>query len=270
MDYSCCSWSSPCSTHPWSPITSCSPMRVWRLRCTRGRSSSWRSYGMVSGGIAPRGVDSSDGTSPTSKRTRSRANTVSLPSPMESRCSSPRSTGSPVSPSSWPSPVSSPSRRRSHTRHSARRIFHSRTGVGEPAELGVLSRVIVLESGRLEAGHSRHTEFRALGGEAGGLVQVQLFLVTRHGVLDPREGQVVDLSRVDADCGPNPVEPNVERRYDRREPAFGDGREHGERAASLSLAEGFEGLPLRRRRPAVDEHELGAVAQMDRPGPYSR
>src|SRR5207249_7814201 len=146
----------------------------------------------------------------------------------------------------------------------------SRTGVGETAELRVLSRVVVLESGSLEARHGRHAEFRALRGETGGLVQVQLFLLTRHGVLDPREGQVVDLSRVDLDCGPNPVEPDVEWRHERGEPAFGDGREHRERAASLSLSERFERLPLRGRRAAVDEHELPAMAEVDRPGPDSR
>src|SRR5207249_11169346 len=143
----------------------------------------------------------------------------------------------------------------------------SRTGVGETAELRVLSRVVVLESGSLEARHGRHAEFRALRGETGGLVEVQLFLLTRHGVLDPREGEVVDLSRVDTDCGPNPVEPGGEWRHDGREPAFGDGSEHGERAAGVSLAERFERPPLRGRRPAVDEHELRAMAEMDRPGP---
>src|SRR2546428_7422772 len=151
-----------------------------------------------------------------------------------------------------------------------RRILRSRTGVGETAELRILSGVVVLESGSLEARHGRHTEFRALRGETGGLAQVQLFLLSRHGVLDPREREVVDLSRVDTDCGPNPVEPDVEWRYDCREPTFGDRREDGERAASLSLAERFERLPLCGRRQAADEHELGAMAQMDRPGPYSR
>src|SRR5437870_9463547 len=155
-----------------------------------------------------------------------------------------------------------------HTDPSFLRRLYSRPGVRERAELRILSRVVVLESGSLEARHGRHTEFRALRGEAGGLVQVQLFFVTRHGVLDPREGQVVDLPRVDTNCGPNPVETDVEWRHDGGEPAFGDGREHSERAASFSLAERFERLPLRGRRPAVDEHELRAMAEVDRPGPY--
>src|SRR5437870_9978277 len=143
------------------------------------------------------------------------------------------------------------------------RRLYSRPGVRERAELRILSGVVVLESGSLEARHGRHTEFRALRGETGGLVQVQLFLVTRHGVLDPREGQVVDLPRVDTNCGPNPVEPDVEWRHDCGEPPFGDGREHGERSAGFSLAERFERLPLRGRCPAVDEHELRAMAEMD-------
>src|SRR5206468_9654385 len=199
----------------------------------------------------------------------SRASTMSLPWPTEPLCSSLRSTGSPAWPSSWPSPVFSPSPRHLRTRRSARRILRSRTGVGEPAELRILSGVVVLESGSLETRHGRHAEFRALRGEASGLVQVQLFLLTRHGVLDSREGQVVDLSRVDTDRRPNSVEPDVEWRHDCGEPAFGDGREHGEWSAGLSLAQRFERLPLCGRRPAVDEHELRAVAEVDRPGPYS-
>src|SRR5437867_4758698 len=261
MDSSCCSWSSRCSTHPWSPITSCNPMRMWRPRCTRGRSSSWRSYGTVCGGTAPPGVASLDGTSPTCRPTPSRVNTASLRCHTESLFSSLRSTGSPASLSSWPSPVFSPSPRHLRRRHSAPRILRSRTGVGEMAELRVLSRVVVLESGSLEAGHGRHAEFRALRGEAGGLVQVQLFLLTRHGVLDPREGEVVDLSRVDLDCGPHPVEPDVESRHDRGEPAFGDRREHRERPSDFSLPERFEGFALGRRCSAVDEHELRAMAE---------
>src|SRR5213593_4804315 len=245
-------------------------MRMLRPPCIRVRSSSSRSCGTVSGGTRLPGVDCSEETSPSSKRRQSHASTMSLPWPTEPLCSSLRSTGSPAWPSSWPSPVSSPSPRHLRTRRSARRILGSRTGVGEPAELRILSGVVVLESGSLEARHGRHTEFRALRGEAGGLVQVQLFFVTRHGVLDPREGEVVDLSRVDTDCGPNPVEPDGEWRHDRGEPAFGDGSKHGERPARLSLAERFERLPLCGCRPAVDEHELGAMAEVDRPGPYSR
>src|SRR5207244_386225 len=107
--------------------------------------------------------------------------------------------------------------RRWHTDPSFLRRLYSRPGVRERAELRILSGVVVLESGSLEARHGRHTEFRALRGETGGLVQVQLFILSRHGVLDPREREVVDLSRVDTDCGPNPVEPDVEWRYDCRE-----------------------------------------------------
>src|SRR5207249_8057532 len=176
-------------------------MRMLRPPCIRVRSSSSRSCGTVSGGTRPPGVDCSEETSPSSKRRQSRASTMSLPWPTEPLCSSLRSTGSPAWPSSWPSPVFLPSRRHLRTRRSARRILGSRTGVGEPAELRILSGVVVLESGSLETRHGRHAEFRALRGEASGLVQVQLFLLTRHGVLDPREGEVVDLSRVDTDCG---------------------------------------------------------------------
>src|SRR5439155_933276 len=52
-------------------------------------------------------------------------------------------------------------------------------------------------------------------------------------------------------------------------PMFRDGREHGERAARLSLAQRFERLPLRGRRPAVDQHELRAVTECAGPGPCS-
>src|SRR5437899_5606486 len=156
--------------------------------------------------------------------------------------------------------------RRWHTDPSFLRRLDSRPGVRERAELRILSGVVVLESGSLEARHGRHAELRALRCEAGGLVQVQLLLIPRHGVLDPRQGQVVDLSRVDTNCGPNPIEPDVEWRHDGGEPAFGDRREHGERATSLSLAERFERLPLRGRRPAVDEYHLRAMAEVDAPG----
>src|SRR5213594_3928366 len=116
----------------------------------RVRSSSSRSCGTVSGGTRPPGVDCSEETSPSSKRRQSRASTMSLPWPTEPLCSSLRSTGSPAWPSSWPSPVFSPSPRHLRTRRSARRILGSRTGVGEPAELRILSGVVVLESGSLE------------------------------------------------------------------------------------------------------------------------
>src|SRR3989442_12262313 len=83
-----------------------------RPGCTRVRSSSWRSYGTVSGGIAPPVVASSDRTSPSSKRTRSRANTASLRCPTESRSSSLHSAAWPASRGFWPSPVSLRSPRR--------------------------------------------------------------------------------------------------------------------------------------------------------------
>src|SRR3989454_1679144 len=243
-------------------------MRMWRPPSTRARSSSWRSCGTVCGGIAPRGVASSDGTSLSSKPVPSRANTVSLRSPMESLCSSPLSAGWLASRLSWPSPASSPSRRRSENEFPA--DFRSRPRIRELAELRILSGVVELESRRLEPGDGRHAEFGALRGEARGLVQIDLLLVSRHRVLDPREGKVVKLSGVDSEHGPDPVEPDVERRDDCGQPTLRDGREHGERPSRFSLAERFEGFALRGRRMAVDEYELGTVAEVDSAGERSR
>src|SRR2546425_6345458 len=201
-------------------------MRMWRPSCTRVRSSSWRSCGTVCGGIAPRGVASSEGTSPISKQVPSRANTVSLHCRTEPRCSSHRSAAWPASRSSWRSPASSPSRRRSENEVSA--DLQSRPRIRELAELRILSGVVELESRSLEPSNGRHPELRAFRGESRGFVQVDLFLVSRHRVLDPREGKVVDFSRVDSEHGADPIEPDVERRNKTREPTLRDGREHGE------------------------------------------
>src|SRR5947209_4966426 len=72
-------------------------MQTWPPRCTRERSSSWQSCGTVSGGIAPRGVASSEGTSSISRQVPSRANTVSLHCPTEPRSSLLRSAAWPAS-----------------------------------------------------------------------------------------------------------------------------------------------------------------------------
>src|SRR2546426_6845111 len=239
-------------------------MRMWRPPSTRARSSSWRSCGTVCGGIAPRGVASSDGTSLSSKPVPSRANTVSLRSPMESLCSSPLSAGWLASRLSWPSPASSPSRRRSENEFPA--DFRSRPRIRELAELRILSGVVELESRSLEPSNGRHPEFRPLRRETRGLVQVDLFLVSRHGVLDPRKGEVVDLSGVDSEHRSDSLEPDVEWRDDGREPPLRDGREHGERPSRFSLAKRLERLALRRRGMAVDENELGTVAEVDSAG----
>src|SRR3989449_2687340 len=243
-------------------------MRMWRPSCTRVRSSSWRSFGTVCGGIAPRGVASSEGTSPISKQVPSRANTVSLHCRTEPRCSSPRSAAWPASRSSWRSQASSPSRRRSENEFPA--DLRSRPRIRELAELRILSGVVELESRSLEPSNGRHPEFRPLRRETRGLVQVDLFLVSRHGVLDPRKGEVVDLSGVDSEHRSDSLEPDVEWRDDGREPPLRDGREHGERPSRFSLAKRLERLALRRRGTAVDEHELGTVAEVDGAGDRSR
>src|SRR2546422_1495652 len=243
-------------------------MRMWRPSCTRVRSSSWRSFGTVCGGIAPRGVASSEGTSPTSRQVPSRANTVSLHCRTEPRCSSPRSAAWPASRSSWRSPASSPSRRRSENEFPA--DLRSRPRIRELAELRILSGVVELESRSLEPSNGRHPEFRPLRRETRGLVQVDLFLVSRHGVLDPRKGEVVDLSGVDSEHRSDSLEPDEEWRNDGREPPLRDGREHGERPSRFSLAKRLERLALRRRGTAVDEHELGTVAEVDGAGERPR
>src|SRR5439155_26927883 len=87
--------------------------------------------------------------------------------------------------------------------------------------LAVLPAVVVRESVETEAGNRRHAELGALRGEPCRLVEVQLFFLARDGILDPREGNLVDLTIADLHLRAHPGQLELEGRENRVEPGSG-------------------------------------------------
>src|SRR5438094_8448312 len=98
-----------------------------------------------------------------------------------------------------------------------------RACVRELGELAVAPAVLPLQAVRGENRAQRHAELGPRRGEPGHLVEIDLLLLAGHGVLDPRQLDLVDLAAVGPHLRLDPVRLVLDRRVDRLEPPTGAG-----------------------------------------------
>src|SRR5205823_8238123 len=96
------------------------------------------------------------------------------------------------------------------------------------------------------------------------LVEVQLFFLARDGILDPREGNLVDLTIADLHLRAHPGQLELEGRENRVEPGSGHRDEDVEGEARVAAPQRLNGFALLSGRGVVNHQDAGEDTLVDR------